>query len=291
MLVKVSGASKELLDKPEEEMAGLSEIAARNSLETISNAFHLLLKAVEEMQYSSLPKMVLEMAFVKITTAGDLVSLATLLERLVSLAAGGQFAENEGGGRAALPAAQEAAAPAGPPLAVSPEPEQQGRPGLPEKAKEKSAAPPGAEQVPETETEAAVPRMVEEKEVRKHWDGFLEHVKDRKPWMAHALSLCASAREKDHELVLKYDDLSECKILQGAENSKLLNEYVLDFFQKSLKVKIISKSGNSLADETDSDLNLPQEERRALGNDPLVQLTAEILGGQVSGIRTGPRSR
>ena len=30
---------------------------------------------------------------------------------------------------------------------------------------------------------------------------------------------------------------------------------------------------------------------RALANDPLVQLTTEILGGQVSEIRTGPRSR
>jgi hypothetical protein len=35
----------------------------------------------------------------------------------------------------------------------------------------------------------------------------------------------------------------------------------------------------------------PQEERRALAADPLVQMTTEIFSGQIAGIRTGPRSR
>lgn len=304
-VVKVSGPSRELLDMPDQEMSGLVEIAGQYSLETLLNAFQILLKGVEEMQYSSLPKMVLEMAFAKIIMAGDLVPVTTLLERLVSLSSDTHLPEDAGTGYPAtvrqgdrvpgprqqvplqLQAGQKNAT-----SAVSPPAEEKRQQAGPEEmtpAQKKDEKGPVLE--PEVVSEAAVPTLAEEKEVRKHWDGFLEHVKDRKPWMAHALSVCASAREKDGELVLKYDDLSECKILQGKENSKLLNEYALDFFQKDLKIKIIAKNGTSLEGEDGSDQNLPQEERRALANDPLVQLTTQILDGQVSSIRTGPRSR
>jgi DNA polymerase-3 subunit gamma/tau len=312
-VVKVSGPSRELLDMPEQEMTRLSEIAARHSLENLTNIFHLLLKGIEEMQYSPLPKMALEMAFVKIITAGDLVPVATLLERLASLSKNSQCLENTNaeqttGHNDATPAHLEMSTPyavqpqktnsTGEPQPTTAGEEQAARhenlSGKIEAQQEKSAA----DQAPEPASEmsempeAAVAQVVaEEKEVRKHWAGFMEHVKDRKPWMAHALSLCASAREKDGELILKYDDMSECKILQGKENSKLLNEYALDFFQKDLKIKIIVKSAGVLEGDMVSGQNLPQEERRALASDPLVQMTAEIMDGQVSGIRTGPRSR
>ncbi len=312
-IAKVSDSSKALLDMPEQELASLSKIASQHSLETLSNALHLLLQAVEEMQYSSLPKMVLEMAFVKIITAGDLVPVTTLLERLVSLSTNGQFHENESVNQSPEPVKQEARNP--PPAAqeslrptqtqrsevpIKPNPgvekpditaPQEKPPKEESKVTKQTPTKPAPKVEPVTEIVTPPPPMVEEKEVRRHWDGFLEHVKDRKAWMAHALSLCASAREKEGELVLKYDDMAECKILQEGENSKLLNEYALDFFQKELKIKIIAKSGKTLDGDNATEQNLPQEERRALGNDPLVQLTTEILDGEVSGIRTGPRSR
>jgi DNA polymerase-3 subunit gamma/tau len=126
--------------------------------------------------------------------------------------------------------------------------------------------------------------------VRKHWDEFIEYVMDRKKWMAHTLRLSSNIREEDSELILKFDDPSDCKMLQTQENIKFLTEFSQDFFQKELKITIKIR-GADAQDITGQNGNGPQEERRALANDPLVQMATEVLGGRVVNIRTGPRSR
>ncbi|MBW2484960.1 MAG: hypothetical protein JRF05_06340 [Deltaproteobacteria bacterium] len=113
---------------------------------------------------------------------------------------------------------------------------------------------------------------------------------DRKKWMAHTLRLCSNVREEDSELILKFDDPSDCKMLQSKENIKFLTEFSQDFFQKELKI-IIKIRGADSQGIIDQESNGPQEERRALANDPLVQMATEVLGGRVVNIRTGPRSR
>ena len=126
--------------------------------------------------------------------------------------------------------------------------------------------------------------------VRQNWDDFIEYVMDRKKWMAHTLRLCSNVREEGSELILKFDDPSDCKMLQTKENIKFLTEFSQDFFQKELKI-IIKIRGADSQGITDQESNGPQEERRALANDPLVQMATEVLGGRVVNIRTGPRSR
>jgi hypothetical protein len=49
--------------------------------------------------------------------------------------------------------------------------------------------------------------------------------------------------------------------------------------------------GGDSEDVNGQESNGPQEERRALANDPLVEMATEVLGGRVMNIRTGPRSR
>ena len=128
------------------------------------------------------------------------------------------------------------------------------------------------------------------KEVRKHWDEFIGYVMDRKKWMAHTLRLYSNVRVEDTDLILKFDDPSDCKMLQTKENIKFLTEFSQDFFQKEFKIviKIRGADSNGVINEVG---NVPQEERRALANDPLVQMATEVLGGRVVKIRTGPRSR
>jgi len=115
-------------------------------------------------------------------------------------------------------------------------------------------------------------------------------VMDRKKWMAHTLRLCSNVREEGKELILKFDDPSDCKMLQTKENVKFLTEFSQDFFQKEFKI-VIKIRGADSQETTDQDGIGPQEERRALANDPLVQMATEVLGGRVVNIRTGPRSR
>ena len=128
------------------------------------------------------------------------------------------------------------------------------------------------------------------KEVRKNWDEFIEYVMDRKKWMAHTLRLCSNVREEGTDLILKFDEPSDCKMLQTKENIKFLTEFSQDFFQKEFKIVIKIRGADSQG-IIDQDEVGPQEERRALANDPLVQMATEVLGGRVVNIRTGPRSR
>ena len=130
----------------------------------------------------------------------------------------------------------------------------------------------------------------QQKDVRKNWEEFIDYVKSRKQWMAHVLRLCANVKEKGKELILKFDEETDCKVLKERENLNFLTEFAQDFFQKEFTIKIQVR-GNTEGNGSGEDTESPQEERRALANDPLVQMTTEIFGGQVVGIRTGPRSR
>lgn len=295
IVTKIGAGSAELLDIPDQEKEVLRNLVAQYSSETLVKNFHVLMKGVQELQYASQPKLVLEVTFMKMIALGDVVNAATLLERLAvfSLSGGGGEPDSFSG------VAKEVVVPD-----LKPDNGDKTETSSTERIEDDVSPPPRtAKLVPESEIlqdvgepevapkpEATFASQYKGKDVRKHWEGFIAHVKDRKPWMSHALSLCQSAKESDGKLVLKYDTASECKIVQDSDNIKLLNEFALDFFQKELKINIVVKSGKLLeGDEIEQDI--PQQERRALGSDPLVLMTTEVLGGQVSGIRTGPRSR
>jgi DNA polymerase-3 subunit gamma/tau len=79
-------------------------------------------------------------------------------------------------------------------------------------------------------------------------------------------------------------------MLQTKENIKFLTEFSQDFFQKEFKIGITIRGADSHG-IINQDGTGPQEERRALANDPLVQMATEVLNGRVVNIRTGPRSR
>jgi DNA polymerase-3 subunit gamma/tau len=127
------------------------------------------------------------------------------------------------------------------------------------------------------------------REVKRDWGAFVEYVKKRKHWMAPVLQLCSMPRDEGGQLVLKFDHPSDCKLLQEHDNLKLLQSFVLDFFQHDFRI-IFKVAGAQVAggggnDEAESLV----AERRALANDPMVQMAAEIFAGQVGNIRTGPK--
>jgi DNA polymerase-3 subunit gamma/tau len=125
--------------------------------------------------------------------------------------------------------------------------------------------------------------------VKKHWESFIEYVKERKRWMAPVLQLCAAARDEGGELVLKFDDPSDCKLLQEHDNLKLLQQFALDFFQHDFRV-VFKVRGAQAAEEGGGDeAESLLAERRVLANDPMVQMAAEVFGGQVGSIRTGAK--
>ena len=282
MLCRAVHDPAQLLDLSDQELAAMREIAGGHSAETLFHYFNLLLKGIEEMQYSSRPRLVMEMAFIKAAQAGEIAPVGALLSRLEGMLQGGTLVSAMAS-PLDRPAAQQVKEPEPPRFASGPP----SSPG-PQKKSEPSASPVVPGVVPAATMPAGAPPAAL-RDVRRHWDDFLRYVKERKLWMAQVLGLAGGVREEGTALIVRFDDAADCKMLQEQENMRLLTEFAQDFFQQVLVVKIQARGGATT--EEGDDAVSPQEERRALANDPLVQMTAEVFGGQVTGIRTGPRSR
>lgn len=324
ILCKLQGCN-ELLDLPEQEITLFSTLAESYSLETVHSKLTLLMQAVEEMRFSSQPQLVLETSFIKIIEAGNVVPVTTLLGKLDSLLAAAPPMEqpavpphqNSAPPRPA-PAQKKTAPPEqitphAPPEAPVPQPKSTppapapehppspSATGEPTAAPQQSAPPKQVTPEPEPPVSEPPPEMVEdeqtapppihahERDVRRHWREFIDYVKERKIWMAQDLQRVNSAKQEDHELLLHYDDPANCTLLRQKEHRKLLTEFVLDFFQKELKVRFILPDAE--VNDGDDGEATPQNQRQQLTSDPLVQMAVEIFSGQIGDIRVGPRSR
>ena len=220
------------MDLADQELAAIKDIAAGASQETLYQYFSLLLKGSEEMQYSSRPRLALEMAFLRATQAGQIVPAAALLGRLDELLAG------------VVPESRSVARPVFAPISTA---EPESAPSQPRTAPAVSAtySVPLAEEKIKERTEAATPLpeqsppalsvLHQGREVKRDWGAFVEYVKKRKHWMAPVLQLCAMPREEGGQLILKFDDPSDCKLLREHDNLKLLQSFVLDFFQNDFR--------------------------------------------------------
>ena len=147
------------------------------------------------------------------------------------------------------------------------------------------------EQKPQKEEEdkAAKPAVLT-KDIRKDWPRFIDYVRDRHKWMAGSLQLSSSAKIEAGELVIHYDNPSDCRILSNQDKSRPLTEFASDFFQESLQIKF--KLPDSSGCDTDPNSGAAvQKERQALTNDPLVVTAVEVFNGEIGDIRVGPRFR
>ncbi|HFQ88815.1 MAG TPA: DNA polymerase III subunit gamma/tau [Desulfobulbus sp.] len=329
IVCRVSRRPEQLLDLPEDELQELVGIAGNYSPQSLFALFNLLLESLEKVTWSQQPRLALELAFIRAVQVGDVVGVPDLLARLdkvlagvpaESLAAAVPRSAAAGRGNADLgpavtagrimqPARQpveQGKAEVSPPEQAPPAPARDAAPekkatgkaapaaagdapmAVPTPGKQEEGAPAGGETGPAPARSADAP--AEKKDVRRHWDDFLAYVRERKPWMAAALSRASSVSRRGDRLIIQYDDAADCRLLKNRENIRPLTEFALDFFQESLTVKF--HVPDSLACEIDPENGAsPQQERRALANDPLVLAALEIFNGQVGDIRVGPRFR
>ena len=296
ILCKIDGC-QELIDIPKQELDEFKALAKQHNHNTIHMRMNLLMQGVEEMRYSTQPRLSLESTFLKIIQTDDVVQVTSILSKLDTLLAGQPLPQ-----RQAVPESPEQKktlkniakqtpvlkpdnSPAKPlkvtPVFVeteSPQPIQTEQPPLPEEAQ----APPA------TNSSKPVPHP-HKRDVRRDWQAFIEHVKDRKLWMAQDLQRTDTVKEVGDELQLHFTDKANCALLRHKDNVKLLTEFVLDFFQKDLKLNFITPDK---VDGNDSDnAESPHKLRNKLANDPLVLMATEIFNGQIGDIRVGPRSR
>ena len=311
ILCKVPGCDQ-LLDLPGEELATFKETAQKYTIETLHQKLNLLMQAVEEIRHSSQPRLALEISFLKIIEAGNVVAVTTLLGHLEQLLGREPVAPGS-------PAQPTAAPPASPPppavsrqapavapptptaapgpapapseAVVGPDTAQAVTPPPPPAAAAEEGNPPrGGESPLSPPATATAPIEVRphEKDIRRDWPDFVKYVHSHKVWMAQDLQRADSVRQVDKEVRLHYKDPANCAFLRQKDNRRLLTEYALDFFQKEIKILFIVPDQQ---DNGDADTETPQSKRQQLAGDPLVIMTAEIFRGQVGDIRVGQQSR
>ena len=298
ILCRIDGC-QQLIDIPQQELEFFQGVAKQYSHNTLHMKLNLLMSGVEEMRYAAQPRLSLESTFLKIIQADDVVPVSSLLTKLDALLQNSELpakttAADSPNKKKSLPITPEK--PAQPLVQETPSPEE---PPLPDEPHHKKSSVQAAESQPKDQPEPEEAEKKKQKDkpvphphqhdVRKDWLGFIAHVKDRKIWMAQDLQRADKAREIDGELQLHFSDHNNCSVLRQKENVKLLTEFVLDFFQKDLKLHFITpvKGDEKEKDGTDS----PHRLRQKLANDPLVLMATEIFSGQIGDIRVGPRSR
>ena len=291
ILCRIDGC-QELIDIPKEELDQFKILAEKHGHNTIHMKMNLLMQGVEEMRYSPQPRLSIESTLLKIIQTDDVVPITEILAKLDTLLAGQSLpkktTQQEPAEKKKFP--EKVAVPIGAPcpapkteavvVEANPTPPPPTEcPSAPEEAQSPSVPTPGPKPVPHPH----------KRDVRRDWQDFIEHVKDRKLWMAQDLQRAETIKEADGELQLRFADQANCALLRQKDNTKLLTEFVLDFFQKDLKLRFITpdKMEGKESDNDDS----PHKLRNKLANDPLVLMATEIFNGQIGDIRVGPRSR
>jgi DNA polymerase-3 subunit gamma/tau len=298
ILCKIDGC-QELIDIPKQELEEFKTLAEQHEHNTIHMRMNLLMQGVEEMRYSPQPRLSLESTFLKIIQTDDVVPVTSILAKLDTLLAGQPLAKNT-----AVPAQTHSDQKKTPETLTaqggSGAGEQTSSPHLKEKsvvAKPESTPPIQTEKPPLPVENQASPVNKSNKpvphphkrDVRRDWQAFIEHVKDRKLWMAQDLQRTDTIKEVDGELRLRFSDQANCALLCQKDNIKLLTEFILDFFQKDLKLRFITP--DKLEKDDSDNAESPHKLRNKLANDPLVLMATEIFNGQIGDIRIGPRSR
>jgi len=210
-------------------MDALLEISAKYSIDTLSNVFNLIFQGVEGMRYSSYPRAALEMIFIKAVKVGEVVPVSTLLGRLDALLAAEPVSLPpapsppkktetkiaEPACSTDLPSSKVIPAQKSSPTGhiAQPTPASVAKNNDKNELEKDSIS--AQNKLPET------PVVSKSKDLERDWDGFVAHVKERKKWMASALELSQKAMENAGELIIKFDESSECLYLQESEKYKI----------------------------------------------------------------------
>ncbi len=317
LLTKIDGCA-DLIDLPVDEFNRFAEIGGKFSAESIHQKLILLMRLVEEVRYSSQPRLSLETGFLKIIEAGNVIPVSELLgkvdqlltqiDRPASSTPSAPVSSAKTSGAPTQSVKKKTAPPRSTPdhSVIEPPPIEEpigpesllssaGRPSPQPPLKTPAVQPATVQDVPiatpqddPITTKPKVEINPKQKDIRKYWPDFINYVKDRTVWMAQILNR-ATVKEVGSELHLHYNDANECSMVKQKENKNQLTEFVLDFFQKELTVKFIVPEIDDNPDDDGGES--PHQKRQQLVNDPLTIMTAEIFHGQVGDIRIGPRSR
>ncbi len=266
-VARVSGGAL-LPDVADDEAAALRAQAERIGAADCDRAFRILLAADDEVARAPYPKLVLEMALLRLTALPPLVPVDELLQRVGELEARLRGA----------PAARSGGAAARAPLATRSEPVAATPP-----RRETSSTPPRAAAQPAPPADGG------------SWEAFVAFVAGERPTLADHLGTCTVRELEGATLALAAPRGFRFDYLSRRDHVAELEEIAARFFARPMRLQLDVADGSSAADAPAAAAppkRTPAELASAALQNPAVKAAVEILGGEVAEVRERrPRRR
>jgi DNA polymerase III subunit gamma/tau len=263
-VARLLGATDILSDLPDEERTEVSRQAERMSTEDLDRAFRLLLDAETEVSRVPYPKLVLDMALIKVATLTPVVPIGEMLDRIAEL-------EHHLNGRS------ESARPATSPAADKPAASARREPVAPAKS-----------EVSRTRTGASAAATPPLPPGERSWATFLDFVAKEKVTLLPYLKSSEPPTLDGPVLALAVPRGYFHDYLVQRDHTQLLEELAARFFERPLRVIVKPAEAVEAASAPTTVENPAVLHAEALG-DPVVRAAVEILGGEVQEVKSRAR--
>lgn len=277
-IVQAVGDAAGLLDLSEAELAELAVLAKKQNPGELQRYLTLLLKAEGEMAHASFPRLILEMALMKMATLRPAIPVQDLLQRIAAL-------EGTAATRPAqAPAPRPAAAPAPRPAVPTPPPAAPAAATAP--VTHSAPAPPAAEAEP-----AAPP--VDEADL---WGSLVRFIKGKKPMLGSLLEQVYPVRVTREQMEIGCLAGSyELRLIQDPDKVADLKALAKEHLGSQPSVKVValdavpSGAPASLSEKKSlEDAERAAHLRREAEEHPLVSAAVQIFDGEIAEVVEKP---
>lgn len=258
ILFKVVEDPGELLEATEEERRELKALAGKVELVDLERAVTLLMKTEAELAAASYPRLVMEMALVRLSQLPPATEVAALLGKLDALERR-LSAQGDGGKVPSAPPARQAAPP----------PDRE-----PERTPKKPLAP--------------APQEVED----KGWPGLVDAVKRSRPRIGSLLEHGRLLSLSLPHLEIGFTGSFHLDQMRDPETQERFEQLAGDYFGQPVKLKVSavdpgqSKAPPSLLETRTAKASDSKRQLRDKAlSDPMVRVALEIFGGEVKEVR------
>jgi DNA polymerase-3 subunit gamma/tau len=276
-IIKAVGPGAELPDLSEAELKEIREQAAPAELADLQRHMAILLKAESEMAHATFPRLVLEMALLKMATLVPVMPVNEILARLKVLEGKGES------GMIASPPPSWAKPPAGSPVS----------PVMPKAAQVKPVSPTTPlPHSPEKPDSLAAPARDDEGGATDLWQGFVAFVKGKKPMLASSLEHGHPLQVSATLLEIGFPTGSfQLSSLQDAAAMTELRGLAKAFFRTETAIRLASVTEETgvapatlLEKKSLEDANRLKVIKEVAKSHPMVAAALEIFGGEIADI-------
>ncbi|WP_224984166.1 DNA polymerase III subunit gamma/tau [Geomonas agri] len=285
-ILKAVGEPGDLLELSDAELADLTALGAQASVQDLQRHLAILLKAEAEMAHAGFPRLILEMALIRMASLAPAIPVQELLARLDAMEKGGPLPP-----RGEVP---RQSAPAPRPAQPQAPPQPHAAPARPAAAPVASAPVAAAPPPPAAAPQAAPSAFASGGDL---WGGFVQAVKAKKPMLGGALEEVYPVRVAQGVLEIGCLQGSfQLTRLQDPEQINELKGLAQGHFGVPTQVKVVALS----APPTDAAPTLSEKKsledaerkahlRREAEEHPLVAAAVEMFDGEIAEVQELPQ--